>query len=419
MQLSKMELIVYLAGNAFRIYTISLLYSIMLERTENKKVRMMRELEYSLFFCINSGTFIIGKCSPTVIFITNIVGTIVISATYKGSWSRRIGVVISSAALYTICEDSVYYILALLSVKHIVAIGIVTANILFFMIVQLIKISKADMIISLEDWVISIIIPVLSLFISMVILDECRNESSVAIGGLSLIVINVLMFFMMDHIQSMYQQQMNISLLKQQNKAYEEQMSILKLSEERLHALQHDLKNHLLAIERISTMNDRNAMETYMDDLFSEAEASSMFAETGNYIIDAFLNSKLANAKNLGVNVETDLKISRELNMPPTDISIILGNLLDNAVEASTKCRKRKAIKIVMREDCGKLYLRMINTYQGKIRVYRGMILSNKPNRGNHGIGLKNVQEVVDKYHGEMNTSYTEDYFSVAIIIFL
>lgn len=57
MQLSKMELIVYLAGNAFRIYTISLLYSIMLERTENKKVRMMRELEYSLFFCINSGTF--------------------------------------------------------------------------------------------------------------------------------------------------------------------------------------------------------------------------------------------------------------------------------------------------------------------------------------------------------------------------
>lgn len=69
-----------------------------------------------------------------VIFLTNIIGTTLISITYEGTWKFRIGAVLLSAALYTVCEDSIYYLLVFLEVKYIVAIGIIAANLLFFMI---------------------------------------------------------------------------------------------------------------------------------------------------------------------------------------------------------------------------------------------------------------------------------------------
>lgn len=326
-----------------------------------------------------------------MIFLTNIIGTTLISITYEGTWKFRIGAVLLSAALYTVCEDSIYYLLVFLEVKYIVAIGIIAANLLFFMIVQLMKklaVSKSHIVIPIEEWLISIIIPVLSLLTSMIVLDECSHESSAAIGGICLIVINMLLFFMVDRIQDMYQKQVDIGLLKQQNQAYENQMLLLKTSEERLSSLRHDLKNHLLAIEKMALKNSGDSVEAYLNSLFSEAEDSSIFAETGNYVIDAFINSKLANAKHLGITVKTDLTISKNLNIEPRDISVILGNLLDNAVEAAVKCEKRKEITVIMREDRGKLSLKIKNSYRDKIKSVKGRILSTKSNQRIHGIGL-------------------------------
>lgn len=422
MQFNTIEAAVYLIGNFFRIYIISILFGILLHKTELKIMKVLRQSGYILFYVINSSCFLFFEWPDLMIFLTNIIGTTLISITYEGTWKFRIGAVLLSAALYTVCEDSIYYLLVFLEVKYIVAIGIIAANLLFFMIVQLMKklaVSKSHIVIPIEEWLISIIIPVLSLLTSMIVLDECSHESSAAIGGICLIVINMLLFFRIDRIQDMYQKQVDIGLLKQQNQAYENQMLLLKTSEERLSSLRHDLKNHLLAIEKMALKNSRDSVEAYLNSLFSEAEDSSIFAETGNYVIDAFINSKLANAKHLGITVKTDLTISKNLNIEPRDISVILGNLLDNAVEAAVKCEKRKEITVIMREDRGKLSLKIKNSYRDKIKSVKGRILSTKSNQRIHGIGLQNVRKVVEKYQGTMKIDYADGIFSVSLVLFL
>ena len=165
--------------------------------------------------------------------------------------------------------------------------------------------------------------------------------------------------------------------------------------------------------------NSGDSVEAYLNSLFSEAEDSSIFAETGNYVIDAFINSKLANAKHLGITVKTDLTISKNLNIEPRDISVILGNLLDNAVEAAVKCEKRKEITVIMREDRGKLSLKIKNSYRDKIKSVKGRILSTKSNQRIHGIGLQNVRKVVEKYQGTMKIDYADGIFSVSLVLFL
>lgn len=422
MQFDIIEIVVYLIGNLFRIYVISILFRILLHGTESKVMKVLRQSGYTLFYIINSSCFIFLQWSASIIFLTNIIGTILISITYEGTWKYRVGAVISGAALYTICEDFIYYLLVILEVEYIAAIGIIAANLLFFTIVQLMKkvaVSKTHIVIPIEEWLISIIIPVLSLLTSMIVLDECNHESSVALGGICLIIINMSLFIMTDHIQDMYQKQVDISLLKQQNQAYENQMLLLKASEERLSSLRHDLKNHLLAIEKMVLENDGDSVETYLNRLFSEVEDSFIFAETGNYIIDAFINLKLANAEHLGITVKTDLKISKELNIEPRDISVILGNLLDNAVEAAVKCEKRKEITVIMKEDRGTLYLKIKNSYRDNIKSEGGKILSTKSNQRKHGIGLRNVQKVVELYQGVMEIDYVDGIFSVDLVLFL
>ena len=231
MQFNTIEAAVYLIGNFFRIYIISILFGILLHKTELKIMKVLRQSGYILFYVINSSCFLFFEWPDLMIFLTNIIGTTLISITYEGTWKFRIGAVLLSAALYTVCEDSIYYLLVFLEVKYIVAIGIIAANLLFFMIVQLMKklaVSKSHIVIPIEEWLISIIIPVLSLLTSMIVLDECSHESSAAIGGICLIVINMLLFFMVDRIQDMYQKQVDIGLLKQQNQAYENQMLLLK-----------------------------------------------------------------------------------------------------------------------------------------------------------------------------------------------
>ena len=88
-------------------------------------------------------------------------------------------------------------------------------------------------------------------------------------------------------------------------------------------------------------------------------------------------------------------------------------------MEAAVKCEKRKEITVIMREDRGKLSLKIKNSYRDKIKSVKGRILSTKSNQRIHGIGLQNVRKVVEKYQGTMKIDYADGIFSVSLVLFL
>ena len=251
------------------------------------------------------------------------------------------------------------------------------------------------------------------------VLDECRDEIAVAIGQICLVLANVLIFLLIDKIQSVYRERLDINLLKQQNQVYENQILLLTESEQRISALQHDLKNHLFSLEQLAEQSNSDSLKKYLQSLIKDVGGMHSFSETGNLVIDGFINSKLSKAKILGADIHIEISIPTNIEIEDKDISIILGNLLDNAVSAVGKCKEDKKISVIMRATPGKLYLKIENSHAEQIRKNGNKIISSKGDSEHHGIGLRNVQKVVEKYDGNMKVTYSENMFSVKVIMFI
>lgn len=422
MQFNTIEIIVYLIGNFFRIYIIAMLFNVFFKAEGSRDRRNLRIAGYILFYIINSAAFICFSWPPQIIMLTNIVGTTAVALTYTGTWKYRICAVLLSIATCTICEDLLYYLIVLLEIEHILVIGIIAADILFFMTVLLLQKAvdfKNKVDVPTAEWAAVIVIPVISLIISTMVLDKCRDEIAVAVGQICLVLVNILFFFLLDKIQTAYRERLDIGLLQQQNQTYENQIQLLNQSEERISALRHDLRNHLFTLAQLAAQSNSDAVKEYLQELLSDAGSADAFSETGNFVIDSFMNAKLTKAKNAGTDIDTELAVSGNINMEDKDISIVLGNLLDNAVRAVETCPGPRRLTVVMRETPGKLYLKIENTHGEFIQKRGNRILSSKADSRNHGIGLKNVQKVVDKYNGNMEVVYTEDVFTVKLIMFI
>ena len=139
---------------------------------------------------------------------------------------------------------------------------------------------------------------------------------------------------------------------------------------------------------------------------------------TGNTFVDSFLNYKLAKVDQMGIRVETALFVADQLFIPPKDLSIILGNLLDNALTAASECTDDPYIFIEMRQNPGNLYLELRNAYSRPIKRQGERFLSTKEKNGHHGYGLENVKHVIRQYKGSMDFSTEDQVFTVKVLLF-
>lgn len=100
-------------------------------------------------------------------------------------------------------------------------------------------------------------------------------------------------------------------------------------------------------------------------------------------------------------------------------MTIILGNLLDNAIEASSKVEENPYINVKLKYDKGRLFLQVANPYAGELIEKSGKFITTKADKDNHGIGLESVKKVIQKYSGTMSVDYDDNIFSVVILMYL
>lgn len=418
-----LELIMCLIGNLFRIYIINYFFQIFLQEEDEKKGRWLRILYCALYFLVNSGVVFYWNAPPKMIIMTNIVGCTLLAWSYRGHWKDSVYAIVIVITMNIICEDMVYYFLSNLQIGYIKSLSILAANLLFFMIALLLKKVinfKQGQEITLFEWTAVVLVPVCSVFISVIALDKCKDEKIVVIGGTCLILINIFLFFLLDRIQRLNCRQQYLGLLEQQNQVYESQIKLLRASEEKVLAIKHDIKNHFLALEQLAEQNHCSQIKTYIHSLAPSIDLQKQIVSTGNPIIDGFLNMKLNEAITYGAQVETDVKISKNLPIDLNHISIILGNLLDNALRALKNCRKDdKLLAVTMYQEPGKLFMKIRNVHSETICKFGSVFKTTKKRKQGHGIGLKNVQRVLDEYCGQMEIEYTDDIFIVKLVMFI
>lgn len=192
----------------------------------------------------------------------------------------------------------------------------------------------------------------------------------------------------------------------------------LEQNQQTVRRLRHDMKNHLNIIGTFLRDNEIEQAKEYFQELNQEF-ASNLKVYCPNKIVNAVLNSKEQLA--LGSNIQCDFQIDLETSPKIDDIDLcsILGNTIDNAIEALKKVPQlsKRTLSLKARYTNGFFSYEIKNTKINKIQKKGGRFLTDKIEKEAHGIGLRNVQTIVEKYNGDMEISYTDDTFTVTIVI--
>lgn len=185
-----------------------------------------------------------------------------------------------------------------------------------------------------------------------------------------------------------------------------------------LKSLRHDLKNHLIVIEGYIKSEEQKKALNYIHSISSETISSNMLINTPSIPLSALLSNKKQLCIEKGISFTPEIITSSSL-IPDMDLCIVVGNLLDNAIEAAEQVENRNAyIDFSMQARNDILHIICYNNFLIKPVLSHGTLLTHKQRQKIfHGIGLKNVKKLVEKYNGTMNYSFTEDIFTIEILL--
>ncbi len=212
----------------------------------------------------------------------------------------------------------------------------------------------------------------------------------------------------------------NIDILERKNKFYKKYLKRNQSTSDEGISIQHDLKEHLLAIRTYLEQNLFQEANTYINKMMENIETNKeQFLVSGNMIIDSILNVKLKEAMDKGIQININIKIPKQLNIDSFDITVILGNILDNAINAAYDNQISKVIQMGMIYNRKRLFIDLRNTYNAIIRVQSKGLSTIKKDNILCGTGLRNVRHIVKRYNGMIDIDYDENWFRTRIMIYI
>ncbi|MBD5555504.1 MAG: sensor histidine kinase [Roseburia sp.] len=239
-----------------------------------------------------------------------------------------------------------------------------------------------------------------------------------AIVCVCMLVSNLSIFYLYHEMLRSYVHIRERDIYKQQTELYRNQMEVITESQSRIRALRHDMKNHMLALQAVAGNGSKEEVQEYlrkMQEFMVNPDESVM---TGNENIDSVLNYKIRKARELLNAVETRISIPEKLNLNSFDLNVVLGNLLDNALEAAAQTEE-KELSIQMSAEKGMMFLEIGNSYNEKFSGKKGIGKTTKTDKSRHGIGMKNVQAIIEKYHGDMEITCDGRHFEVDVMLYM
>ena len=185
----------------------------------------------------------------------------------------------------------------------------------------------------------------------------------------------------------------------------------------KIRGFRHDYRNHIQAMKSHAAAGDLDAIAEYLDGLDAELDTIEPAIKTGNRMADAILNSKISLANAKGIQVIADANIAVELTISQVDLCIILGNLLDNAMEACMGLDEdKRLIRIYMEMKNTQLYISVTNTAsKGKRRKHFNRHLTTKGE--GHGFGLARIDHIVERHGGYLSRNSEDGAYSTEILL--
>lgn len=226
----------------------------------------------------------------------------------------------------------------------------------------------------------------------------------------------LVLFLLLEGTLKSYQSGYEISTREFQQRVLAHQYVEIKDIYMNMRGWRHDYHNHIQVIKAQMALEKYDEVHAYLDELEQDLDRVDTYVKSGNLMADAILNSKLSMAQERSINISCKAELPPELAVSDIDLCVILGNLLDNAIEACEKIEENKRfLRIYMVVNKKQLYISIQNSAREELEFNERNYISTK--RGNHGLGMKRVKLVVDKYEGFLNLQNEPGIFAAEVSI--
>lgn len=249
------------------------------------------------------------------------------------------------------------------------------------------------------------------------------TDIGLTIVSIGLLTANFLMLYLYNLLLHSISRQYEMEMLKTQLQVYANQLNVILHGEEKIKALRHDMKHHLNELMLLANKHDVAEIQEYIGQMKSFLHNPNELVASGNLEIDSVLNYMLQKAEKELKTVDVKVMLPEKVRHS-FDINVVLGNLLENAIEAAGKTEnKYLSVHITLKK--GILKIKIKNSFESshilrEEQQGKDMVLhTTKPFTDQHGIGLKNVKKIVEKYNGTMAVTTQDDIFCVNLILYM
>ncbi|MEE1503721.1 MAG: ATP-binding protein [Acutalibacteraceae bacterium] len=253
--------------------------------------------------------------------------------------------------------------------------------------------------------------PISSIFVNTVFfyfdkLLEFTDGMYVAfcVASFILLVTNIIVFFVYSYSLRNTTELYELKMEAEKQAIDSQYLQIIEQNNKNSAIFIHDIKNHL---QHIKSLNNSEEIHSYIESISEEVQSYGYIGMSKNKTLDLLISKYLNLCQGKGIKIDFDVKTANLNNVAPTDISTIINNLLDNAVESAEQSQK-KAISVSIFKKQGFEILKVQNGCDTKPQTKNGNLLTTKKEKQLHGYGTQSVIKTINKYDGMFDWEYSE-----------
>ena len=330
--------------------------------------------------------------------------------------------------------DILFYIsyMALIDNFHVPDSGInwslatILSKLADFLAVIIIKkhVSKGDSTYNLKgsEWLRFIVFPVftvgmiLAMMSDTQVIGDAHLENVYLLFAIGLVLITVAAFYLICDIVKRERRIREDDLFREKVKNQTEMYRSVYDNYEVQRKRAHEYKNQIMCMEALLQKKEYAELEKYITEIGGKLTDADSNINTNNTLIDAIINTKYREMEEQGILLVMKFNEMADLWMDDEDVVVILSNLLNNAIEACEKCEE-KTVKMKLMKESDDIIISVRNTYNGEIVMKGDEIQTSKNDKAEHGLGIKNVIEAVEKYGGSYSINHDDKEFAFSICI--
>ena len=231
-----------------------------------------------------------------------------------------------------------------------------------------------------------------------------------------IVLVEVLLFFALEGTLFSWQKGFERSAERFQQDVLTHQYEEIRTIYTNMRGWRHDYHNHLQVIKAQLALGETDQLQRYLDELEQDLDRVDSWIKSGNLMADAILNSKLSLAQQKKIAVNCKARLPENLPVEDVDLCVILGNLLDNALEACEQIPEEgRFLRVYLAVNGRQLYMSIQNSAKEELNFNERNYITQK--RGSHGFGMKRVSAVVEKYDGFLNLANEPGIFAAEVTL--